>query len=109
MDFPRISEKWENCRKITDESRGFFIFSPPFRFSRQRYDALQILVGRGTSSHFRPCSQGTPPARKKRNSVAHKGVPRGSSGKGQGALRGASRGGFRGASRGGFRGPLGAP
>ena len=31
-DFPRISENWENCRKITDEFRGFFIFLLRFTF-----------------------------------------------------------------------------
>ena len=30
--FPRISENWENCKKITDEFWGFLIFSPPFYF-----------------------------------------------------------------------------
>ena len=48
--FPGIWENWENYRKIADELRGFFIFSPRFQFSRQRYDALQILVGRGMSN-----------------------------------------------------------
>ena len=51
MDFPKISEIWDNCRKITDEFRGFSIFSPPFLISKQRCDALQILVGRGTSTN----------------------------------------------------------
>ena len=31
-DFPRISENWENCRKITDEFWGFLLISPPFYF-----------------------------------------------------------------------------
>ena len=48
--FPRLLENWEIRRKITDEIWGFFI-SPQFQVSRQRYDALRILVGRGTSRH----------------------------------------------------------
>ena len=50
-NIPRISENWENCRKITDEFRDFLFFLLRFLFSRQRHDALQILVGRGTSTN----------------------------------------------------------
>ena len=49
--FSKNFGKLGKLQKITDEFRGFFIFSPPFQFSRQRYDALQILVGRGMSTN----------------------------------------------------------
>ena len=47
FEFPRTSENWENCKKIADEIRGFFVFSSASSLQIE-YDALQILVGRGT-------------------------------------------------------------